>query len=228
MTNEERRLEESRRPATPWKKWGPYLSERQDAEAIVTHLRAEPEYQRRSVRFLENHDEPRAAATFAPDTHRAAAVLALLAPGLRFVHEGQLTGRRVRASNHLRRRAPEPIDRELESLYGRLLAIMRREEVREGQWQLLDQKPASNGDASWRQLVAFSWERADRRLLVVVNWGPGRAQGYVRPRFFALDGSTWRLTELLDPTIRYERDGAELARRGLYVICPAGGPPSLP
>ncbi len=171
MTNEERRLEESRRPATPWKKWGPYLSERQDAEAIVTHLRADPEYQRRSARFLENHDEPRAAATFAPDTHRAAAVLALLAPGLRFVHEGQLTGRRVRASNHLRRRAPEPIDRELESFYGRLLAIMRREEVREGQWQLLDREPASNGDASWRQLVAFSWERADRRLPVVVNWG---------------------------------------------------------
>jgi hypothetical protein len=89
--------------------------------------------------------------------------------------------------------------------------------VREGQWQLLDREPPSNGDASWRQLVAFSWERADRRLLVV-------AQGYVRPRFFALDGSTWRLTELLDPTIRYERDGAELARRGLYVDLPRWRP----
>ncbi|MGH7343588.1 MAG: alpha-amylase family glycosyl hydrolase, partial [Candidatus Rokuibacteriota bacterium] len=74
-----------------------------DVEAIVAHLRADPEYQRRSVRFLENHDEPRAAATFPPDTHRAAAVLALLAPGLRLLHEGQLTGRRIRASNHLRR-----------------------------------------------------------------------------------------------------------------------------
>jgi hypothetical protein len=29
MTTEERRLEESRDPRTPWKKWGPYLSERQ-------------------------------------------------------------------------------------------------------------------------------------------------------------------------------------------------------
>src|SRR5215813_7881518 len=29
MTEEERRLEEARQPATPWKKWGPYLSERQ-------------------------------------------------------------------------------------------------------------------------------------------------------------------------------------------------------
>ena len=29
MTEEGRRLEEARDPATPWKKWGPYLSERQ-------------------------------------------------------------------------------------------------------------------------------------------------------------------------------------------------------
>ena len=29
MINEHRRLEEARNPETPWKKWGPYLSERQ-------------------------------------------------------------------------------------------------------------------------------------------------------------------------------------------------------
>jgi Mannosylglycerate hydrolase MGH1-like glycoside hydrolase domain len=29
MTNEERRLKEAQQPTTPWKKWGPYLSERQ-------------------------------------------------------------------------------------------------------------------------------------------------------------------------------------------------------
>ena len=29
MTAEERRLAEAREPHTPWKKWGPYLSERQ-------------------------------------------------------------------------------------------------------------------------------------------------------------------------------------------------------
>ena len=34
----------------------------QDAGAVRGHLRADPEYQRRSARFLENHDEPRAAA----------------------------------------------------------------------------------------------------------------------------------------------------------------------
>jgi len=198
-----------------------------DADTIIAHLRAEPEFQRRSVRFLENHDEPRAAAAFAPATHCAAAVLALLAPGLRLVHEGQLTGRRVRASNHLRRRAPEPIDRELETFYTRLLAIMRREEVREGQWRLLEREPDANGTPSWRQLVAYSWEREERRLLVAVNWGPDRGRGYVRLQFTGLDGSTWRLTDLLDSTLRYERDGTELAKRGLYLDLPGWRPTVL-
>jgi hypothetical protein len=198
-----------------------------DPEAIIEHLRAAPDYQRRSARFLENHDEPRAAATFDPGVHRAAAAIAFLVPGLRFLHEGQLTGRRIRASNHLRRRAPEPVDRELETFYHRLLAIMRREEVRDGRWRLVDRAPAASGDPSWRQLVAFSWEKGDRRLLVVVNWGPTRGQGYVRPQFAGLDGSPWRLTDLLDPTNRGERDGATLATRGLYVELPGWRPTVL-
>ena len=36
------------------------------AEEVAGHLRADLAYQRRLVRFVENHDEPRAAATFPP------------------------------------------------------------------------------------------------------------------------------------------------------------------
>ena len=39
------------------------------------HLAADIGYQERLVRFIENHDEPRAAATFAPGQARAAAVV---------------------------------------------------------------------------------------------------------------------------------------------------------
>ncbi|WP_243670742.1 alpha-amylase family glycosyl hydrolase, partial [Methanoculleus chikugoensis] len=63
------------------------------ARPVRDHLRADSEYQDKSARFLENHDEDRAAAVFPPEQHRAAAVLAFLAPGLRFFHEGQFSGR---------------------------------------------------------------------------------------------------------------------------------------
>ena len=51
------------------------------------HSLAGLDYENRLARFLENHDEPRAAATFLPGQHQAAAVLIYLSPGLRFFHQ---------------------------------------------------------------------------------------------------------------------------------------------
>ena len=46
----------------------------------------------------------------------------------------------------------------------------------------------------------------------------------MRPPFADLDGSPWRLTDLLDPATRYERAGAEVATRGLYLDLPGWRP----
>jgi hypothetical protein len=194
----------------------------QDAGAVRGHLLADAEYQRRSARFLENHDEPRAAATFQPEVHEAAGVLAMLAPGLHFVHDGQPTGRRFRASNHLRRRATEPVDRELEGYYGHLLACMKRPEVRDGHWRLLEPRPAWDGNPTSGQFVAFSWELAGRRLLVAVNYGPQRGQCYVPLPLPCPDLAESRvvLHDLMNPAVAYEREGADLARDGLYLDVP--------
>src|SRR5262249_37659643 len=71
------------------------------ARPVREHLYAGLDYQDKLARFLENHDEPRAAATFAPGVHEAAAVITFLSPGLRFFHQGQLEGRRKHISPHL-------------------------------------------------------------------------------------------------------------------------------
>ncbi len=69
-----------------------------DAGALRAHLAAGLDYQDRLARFLENHDEPRAAAIFPWPQHQAAAIVTYFAPGLRFFHQGQLDGRpRARA-----------------------------------------------------------------------------------------------------------------------------------
>ena len=71
------------------------------ARPVREHLWADMDYQQKSARFLENHDEPRAAATFTDDVHQAAAVLTYLSPGLRFFHQGQLQGWPKKVSVHL-------------------------------------------------------------------------------------------------------------------------------
>ena len=79
-----------------------------EGSSLAPHLRADEDFQRHSVRFLENHDEPRAASSLSPSRHRVGAVLAATAPGMFLVHDGQLDGARVRAptAGRVGRRAP--------------------------------------------------------------------------------------------------------------------------
>jgi hypothetical protein len=193
------------------------------APTVRAHLHAADDYQRRSTRFLENHDEPRAAATFPPDVHRAAAVTAFFVPGMRFFHEGQLEGRRIHTSIHLARRAAEPVDPALRDFYDRLLACLRRPEPRDGHWRLLDCRSAWDGNPTADAFLASTWDGAGgRRLLVCVNFGPTQGQCYVLLPLPELRGKTVVLHDLMGAA-RYEREGDDLVSRGLYLDLPAWG-----
>jgi hypothetical protein len=193
-----------------------------DARPVREHLWAAADFQERSARFLENHDEPRAAAVFGPEKERAAAVIAFLVPGLRFFHEGQLEGRKVHVSMHLGRRPDEAPDRALRAFYDRLLAVLARPEVHEGTWRLCACRPAWDGNPTWHRFVTMAWEASGgRRLLAAVNYGPTQAQCFTEVPFAGL-GGTVVLRDLLGDA-RYGRDAAELASKGLYLDLPPWG-----
>ena len=73
------------------------------------------------LRFVENHDEPRAAATFPPAKQRAATVATLTQAGVRLVHDGQIEGRRIRLPVFLGRFPDEPADDDLVAFHHSLL-----------------------------------------------------------------------------------------------------------
>ncbi len=125
------------------------------ARPVREHFHAGLDYQDKLARFLENHDEPRAAATFAPGQHAAAAVITFLSPGLRFFHQGQFEGHVKRISPHLGRGPDEPVNRAVTQFYERLLAVLRRPAVRDGQWQLLECAPACDGNGSFDGFIAW-------------------------------------------------------------------------
>jgi hypothetical protein len=198
------------------------LRDRQ-ARPVRDHLRAEADFQRRSVRFLENHDEPRAAGSFEPEVHRAAAVLAFLCPGLRLFHQGQLEGRRKRIPVHLARGPHEPPDVELQHFYARLLGCLREPAVRDGAWRLLECRPAWEGNPTWAGFVGSAWSGQDGlRTVLSVNYSPIQAQCYIELPFEEFRGRRFRLRDLLSPAT-YERDGDELRSRGLYLDLPPWG-----
>jgi len=188
--------------------------EHEDAESVRAHLTADVGYQNGLVRFIENHDEPRAAATFQPAKARAAAVVALSLSGARLVHEGQLDGRRVHLPVFLARRPDEQPDPELRAFYQRLLGALADPVFRTGAWQLAE-RSGWEGNESWRSLVAWGWRDGTPSKLVVVNLGDGRAEGHVSLPWDDLRGRRWRLADASDGAV-YERSGDDL-RDGLYV-----------
>jgi hypothetical protein len=193
------------------------------ARPVREHFGAGLDFQDKLSRFLENHDEPRAAATFAPEVHAAAAVLTYLSPGLRFFHQGQFEGRRTRISPHLVRGPNEPVDGELAQFYARLLPVLRRPMVRDGRWSLLECFPAWHANPTSDNFIACRWERNPREwLCVVVNYSPQQSQCFVRMSFPELSGRNVRFQDLLSSDC-YDRSGDDLHRRGLFVDVPAWG-----
>ncbi len=187
------------------------------ARPVREHFHAGLDYQRKLARFLENHDEPRAAATFTSNIHEAAAIITFLSPGLRFFHHGQFEGRLKRISPHLVRAPLEPLDKPLQEFYGRLLSVLRLPALYEGQWQVLECVPAWDGNWTWDSFVAFCWQGPrGERLLVTVNYAANQSQCYVRLPFTDLAGRSVVFEDLTGPA-RYDRAGTDVASHGLYL-----------
>jgi len=184
------------------------------ARPVREHFHAGLDYQGKMARFLENHDEPRAAATMPRAKECAAAVMIATLPGMTLWHEGQFEGRRVRPPVFLARRPDEPADGELRVFYHRLLDAVYRAGFRDGEWRLLDCTGWPD-NPTHRNLVAWCWQGAARHV-VVVNLSDKPAQARVQLPWNDLQGKQWRLSELLSDTA-YEREGTELAESGLFV-----------
>jgi hypothetical protein len=187
----------------------------EDAESVRLHLCADMRYQERLVRFIENHDEPRAAAVFSPAKERAAAVTLATQAGARLFHDGQFEGRKVRLPVFLDRRPDEPADEDLYAFYKKLLQGVNRPVFRDGQWKLCE-RTGWPDNSSFRNLVSWCWLNSDDRYLIVVNLSEGAVQALIHLPWEDLREETWRLTDTLSG-VTYDRAGNEMLAAGLYV-----------
>ena len=165
-----------------------------NAESVRQHLCADVAYQAKLLRFIENHDEPRAAATFSAAKERAAAVTIATLPGARLFHEGQFEGRKIRLPVFLGRRPAELADQALQVFYHWLLDAIDAPVFREGQWALCDCAGWPD-NPSYQNLVAWTWVKDNDRHLIIVNLSDSAAQARVQVPWEELRGKTWRLVD---------------------------------
>jgi hypothetical protein len=188
---------------------------------VREHLWASPEYHAHSARFLENHDEPRIAATMISRQLKAAAIITYFSPGLRFIHQGQIEGYRKRISPHLIRGPREHVDQDIKQFFQRLLEVSKRKAFRDGTWQLLESKAAWEGNGSHDYYINASWRDEDGSLyMVVVNYSPWRSQCYVPLPEQELVERDCKLKDLFSDTV-YSCSGNDIILKGLYLDEPA-------
>jgi len=184
--------------------------------SILTHLQGDLNYQSHMVRFIENHDEQRAARTFGPGRDQAAAVLVTTLPGATLLHEGQFYGYRIKLPVQLGHRPAEDTDPEIEAFYRLLLAEVSKPIYHNGTWHIRETLPAWDLNATHKNLIAYMWQSnsSDRRL-IVINYSSTGSQGRVLLPDLEAE-RTWKLQDQLDGSV-YERPGKEMADAGLYV-----------
>lgn len=194
-----------------------------DTSSIRAHFLADLDYQNKLARFLENHDEPRAAFALEPAKHKAAAIITYFSPGLRFFHQGQLEGKKKSISPHLIRGPKESLNSELKKFYEELLSVLKEPVLHDGSWRLLDGVPTWAGYETNTSFLNFFWTgTTGEQILVTVNYAPHQSECYLHLPALNANGPIVRFADLMSQTV-YDRDAIDLLTTGLYLDMPAWG-----
>jgi hypothetical protein len=185
-----------------------------NVEDIHTRLAAPADLQSRLARFLENHDEERCANVFGNARLPSVGTLMGTLPGMRFYHQGELEGCRIRLPVPLRLTAEEPPDTFTVRFFQKILEITKQEVFHSGQWNLLPIVP--EGDDTSRNLVVYEWRSNQAWKVIAVNLVGGASQGRVRLGDRVLPGREYIFFDELNGA-RYPRSGDELHNLGLFV-----------
>lgn len=190
-------------------------------DSIRSHLYAEYLYQKKSVRFLENHDEDRAITSLGKDRSIAAALLISTIPGMRFYHDGQFEGKKIKLPVQLGREPKEQPVKAIQETYNKLLAIVKKTIFHDGEWELIEASPSWETNNSYMHIIASQWALKQERVLIVVNYSSQPAQCRIVLDLVGFE-ENFTLHDLWNDK-RYLRSSEEVQHTGLYIDLPPWG-----
>ncbi len=187
-----------------------------NVQSVRYHLKAELDYQNKLLRFIENHDEPRAITVFGSEASKAASVIASTLPGARLIFEGQTRGYKIKIPVQLGRGAIEEDDIFIMEFYDKLLRVIPGGAFNEAKWSLCETKPAGISDNSYNNFISYQWLTKDQRLLIAVNYSSSSSKAHVIIDNINYGLFDWRFTDLLTGN-DYNYRGKNLNENGLYI-----------
>jgi glycosidase len=186
-----------------------------DLHGIKAHLAADRDFQAKSVRFIENHDEPRAVTRFGKQKSLAAATVISTIQGMRFYYDGQFEGKRIKLPVQLGRQPDERVSRSVSNYYNILLQITQHQVFTLGEWKLLEVSPAAAENFSYENFLVWQWKYGNQYALVVINYYDSASQCRIRFRLENTSESVYLVDVLTGE--EYKRSVKELTDPGLFV-----------
>jgi len=188
----------------------------ENAERVKEHIQADWEYQKKLLRFIENHDEPRAVSVFGEEASKAAAMIVLTLPGARLIYEGQMRGYEIKVPIQLRRNPTEDDNLDIIEFYEKLLQALPSDELTNANWSLCKALPINGDDRSYKNLVAYQWWKDTKRRMIVVNYSLRPSKAHIQIENIDYGNSKWQFNDLISEQ-NYSYFGDNLSKNGLYV-----------
>ncbi len=186
-----------------------------EIRAVKDHLKAEDDYQKKSVRFIENHDEPRCASRFGKDKSMAAATVMSTIKGMIFYHEGQFEAKKIKLPVQLRREPFEKTDERIQNYYYKLIRITKADVFRFGEWNQLETIQLHENNDSFEKIFVWQWIYKNQSRLVAINYSGSTSR--CRVKFVVPENKI--LLNLFDElnSVSYERSVEEIKEQGLFI-----------
>ncbi len=184
---------------------------------IKSHLEKEIAYQKKTVRFIENHDEERAISALGIEKSQAAAVLFSTVPGIHLFFDGQMEGFKIKLPLQLGKSPQEKINKQLITFYSTLLNILKHKIIKNGNWKLLEPLPAWENDniLSFKNLLIWQWTLDSKIMLIAINLDNNKNSCRVKLNISNYEEEV-EIVDLLN-NCKYLRNKTEILNQGLYI-----------
>jgi hypothetical protein len=187
-----------------------------DAQKVKDHLKGDWAYEKKLLRFIENHDEPRAVTVFGEEASKAAATIVLSLPGARLIYDNQMHGYEIMVPIQLGRGPIEEDKTDITIFYDNLLKAIPGREFNESSWDFCEVSPIEPGDSSYNNIISYIWKNNSDILMIVVNYSLIRSKAHIKINSFNYEPGDWIFEDLLAHK-KYVYQSKNLNEYGLFV-----------
>jgi hypothetical protein len=187
-----------------------------NVDGMYHHLSAHIDFIKKNIRFIENHDEPRAASSLGIERSRPAAVMIHTLPGAVLLHDGQFVGRRIKLPVQITRQPNEYEHPALYQFYKQVLEEASHDIYRYGKWTLFPRQ-AMQGGVGHHNIIAYGWVYENDYRLIVLNMNGSWSQAQIDlSQWTVLGNASVEFRNVLQNTTS-EYDGLNILEQGLNV-----------